>query len=207
MQWGVAVVFGQALVLVAFTGKLDTGVFGQRDAQRLPMQLLATQVAHSCKPNRWRTLLKFLPFLNKVGCYLCITMWTSTPHHWVEITSIWKYILTLLVVITYPDNLIVKLLAWKNSCICYRNWVHWAGGYLAEPAYCQTSEPEHSPSCWRESSLSSRRHKHLNTVINTRLNSCYTGSRKHKDLHTKLHLFNATESCGWNQPECSLPSH
>lgn len=49
VQGGVAVVFGQALILVAFTGKLDVGVFGQRDAQRLPMQPLTVQVAHSCK--------------------------------------------------------------------------------------------------------------------------------------------------------------
>lgn len=60
MQGGVAVVFGQALVLVAFTGKLDAGVFGQRDAQRLPVQLLAAQVTHGCKAGRGRTLLKFL---------------------------------------------------------------------------------------------------------------------------------------------------
>lgn len=46
MQGGVAVVFGQPLVLVAFSGKLDAGVFGQRDAQRLPVQPLAVQVAH-----------------------------------------------------------------------------------------------------------------------------------------------------------------
>ena len=51
MQGGIAVVFGQALVLVSFTGKLDTGVLGQRDAQRLPMKLLATQVAHGCNEN------------------------------------------------------------------------------------------------------------------------------------------------------------
>lgn len=49
VQGGVAVVFGQALVLVAFTGELHAGVFGQRDAQRLPMQLLAAQVAHGCE--------------------------------------------------------------------------------------------------------------------------------------------------------------
>ena len=60
MQGGVAVVFGQALVLVAFTRELDVSVFGQRDAQRLPVQPLAIQVTHSYKPDEWRMLLKFL---------------------------------------------------------------------------------------------------------------------------------------------------
>lgn len=49
VQRGVAVVFGQALVLMSFTGKLDVGVFGQRDPERFPMQPLAIQVAHGCK--------------------------------------------------------------------------------------------------------------------------------------------------------------
>lgn len=52
VQGGAAVVFGQTLVLVAFTGQLDTGVFGQRDAERLPVQPLAVQVAHGCKKSR-----------------------------------------------------------------------------------------------------------------------------------------------------------
>lgn len=55
----VAVVFGEALVLVAFARKLDAGVFGQRDAQRLPMQPLAIQVTHSCKSDGKKTLFKF----------------------------------------------------------------------------------------------------------------------------------------------------
>lgn len=46
MQGGVAVVFGQALVLVALTRQLDAGVLGQRNAQRLPVQPLTVQVAH-----------------------------------------------------------------------------------------------------------------------------------------------------------------
>lgn len=46
VQGGAAVVFGQTLVLVALTGKLDTGVFGQRDPEGRPMQPLAVKVAH-----------------------------------------------------------------------------------------------------------------------------------------------------------------
>lgn len=46
VQGRVAVVFGQALVLMAFTGKLNVHVFGQRDAERLPIKLLTIQVAH-----------------------------------------------------------------------------------------------------------------------------------------------------------------
>lgn len=52
VQRGVAVVLGQALVLVAFSGQLHAGVFGRRDAQRLPVQLLSTQVAHGCRGGR-----------------------------------------------------------------------------------------------------------------------------------------------------------
>lgn len=49
VQRGVAVVFGQALVLMAFTGKLNVRVFGQCDAERLPIKLLTIQVAHGYK--------------------------------------------------------------------------------------------------------------------------------------------------------------
>lgn len=49
VQGGVTVVFGQALVLMALTRKLDAAVFGQRDAKRLPVKPLAVQVAHGCK--------------------------------------------------------------------------------------------------------------------------------------------------------------
>ncbi|KAF3834757.1 hypothetical protein F7725_027315 [Dissostichus mawsoni] len=45
VQRRVAVVFGQALILVAFTGKLNARVFGRRDAERLPVKLLPAQVA------------------------------------------------------------------------------------------------------------------------------------------------------------------
>jgi len=48
VQGGAAVVLGQALVLVALAGQLHAAVLGRRDAQRLPVKLLAAQVAHGC---------------------------------------------------------------------------------------------------------------------------------------------------------------
>lgn len=46
MQRGVAVVLGEALVLVALTRELDGGVLRQGHADWLPVQLLLVQVAH-----------------------------------------------------------------------------------------------------------------------------------------------------------------
>lgn len=48
VQWRAAIVFGQTLVLVAFTRQLDAAVLGQRNTQRFPVKLLATQMAHGC---------------------------------------------------------------------------------------------------------------------------------------------------------------
>lgn len=48
VQGGVAEVLGQSLVLVAFTGKLDTHVLGHGDAYGPAVKLLAVQVAHGC---------------------------------------------------------------------------------------------------------------------------------------------------------------
>lgn len=46
MQGGVAVVLGEALVLVAFPGQLHRGVFGKRHAHVSAVKTLAIQVAH-----------------------------------------------------------------------------------------------------------------------------------------------------------------
>lgn len=48
VQWRATIVFGQTLVLVAFTRQLDAAVLGQRNTQRFPVKLLATQMAHGC---------------------------------------------------------------------------------------------------------------------------------------------------------------
>lgn len=48
VQWRATIVFGQTLVLVAFTWQLDAAVLGQRNTQRFPVKLLATQMAHRC---------------------------------------------------------------------------------------------------------------------------------------------------------------
>lgn len=52
VQWRVAVVLGQALVLLALAGQLHVLVLGQGDAHRLPVQLVAVEVAHGCKGGR-----------------------------------------------------------------------------------------------------------------------------------------------------------
>lgn len=49
VQGGVAVVSGQTLVLLAFTGQLHAQVFGQRDAHTPAKQPLTVQVAHGWK--------------------------------------------------------------------------------------------------------------------------------------------------------------
>lgn len=46
MQGGVAVVLGEALVLVAFPGQLHRGVFGKGHAHVSAVKTLAVQVAH-----------------------------------------------------------------------------------------------------------------------------------------------------------------
>lgn len=46
MQWRVAVVLGQPLILMAFTWQLHRGVFGKSHPQSFPIQFLPIQVAH-----------------------------------------------------------------------------------------------------------------------------------------------------------------
>lgn len=55
VQGGVAVVSGQTLVLLAFTGQLHAQVFGQRDAHTPAKQPLTVQVAHGWKHEEERS--------------------------------------------------------------------------------------------------------------------------------------------------------
>lgn len=52
VQRRVAVVLGEALVLVAFSGQLHGGVFGESHAHVPAVQALAVQVAHCCGRGR-----------------------------------------------------------------------------------------------------------------------------------------------------------
>lgn len=52
VQRRVAVVLGQALVLVAFAGQLHGGVFGEGNAHVPAVETLAVQVAHGCRGGR-----------------------------------------------------------------------------------------------------------------------------------------------------------
>lgn len=59
VQRRVAVVLGEALVLVAFPGQLHGGVFGEGHANFPAVETLAVQVAHGCRgKERKRTLEK-----------------------------------------------------------------------------------------------------------------------------------------------------
>lgn len=55
VQGGVAVVSGQTLVLLAFTGQLHAQVFGQRDTHTPAKQPLTVQVAHGWKHEEERS--------------------------------------------------------------------------------------------------------------------------------------------------------
>lgn len=55
MQWRAAIVFGKTLILVAFARQLDAAVLGQRNTQRFPVKLLATQMAHGCNTDSCST--------------------------------------------------------------------------------------------------------------------------------------------------------
>lgn len=52
VQRRVAVVLGEALVLVAFPGQLHGGVFGEGHANVPAVETLAVQVAHGCRGER-----------------------------------------------------------------------------------------------------------------------------------------------------------
>lgn len=52
MQWWVAEILGEALVLMAFSGQLNGCVFGQRHTHGPAMKTLAVQVAHSCETSQ-----------------------------------------------------------------------------------------------------------------------------------------------------------